>query len=255
MSSGMTRQEQKILLLLILIITIGLGIHYVSRRSDRQSVWVEPGARTSGTSGEASSVAGSATRKEQSQPATSPAGAYDSDGKGPLDLNRATLEQLDRLPGIGPKKAELIIEYREAHGGFRAVEELLNVSGIGEKTYSALQQYVCIGERPISEAPPQTPELPVPSHSPVGPTGTAEAGEHVRPQAVLTPVAVLKTVNINTASLEELKSLEQIGEVLARRIMEYRQLHGPFRSPEEIMKVDGIGPARYEANKHRIVVK
>jgi comEA protein len=255
MPSQMTRQEQKVLLLLIVIVTIGLGIHYVSRRPGHQSVWVESGARAPKTSGKASSVAGSATEKGQNQPPPSLSGVSDSNAKGSLDLNQATLQELDRLPGIGPQKAQLIIEYREAHGGFKAVEELLNVSGIGEKTYSALRQYVRIGGPGVSEALPQRPEPPVPSRSAPGQPGAANAGGQVKPEAVLTPASTLKTVNINTASLEELKSLEQIGEVLARRIIEYRQLHGPFRSPEDIMKVDGIGAARYEANKHRIVVE
>ena len=50
---------------------------------------------------------------------------------GPLNINTATAEQLDTLPGIGPVLAQRIVDYRTANGGFRAVEELLNVSGIG----------------------------------------------------------------------------------------------------------------------------
>ena len=51
----------------------------------------------------------------------------------PVNLNTATLEQLDELDGIGPATAESIIEYRETNGGFGSVEELGQVSGIGEK--------------------------------------------------------------------------------------------------------------------------
>ena len=50
---------------------------------------------------------------------------------GPMNINTATAEQLDTLPGIGPVLAQRIVDYRTAHGGFQAVEELLNVSGIG----------------------------------------------------------------------------------------------------------------------------
>ena len=50
---------------------------------------------------------------------------------GPLNITTATAEQLDTLPGIGPVLAQRIVDYRTANGGFRAVEELLNVSGIG----------------------------------------------------------------------------------------------------------------------------
>ena len=49
----------------------------------------------------------------------------------PVNINTATAQQLDDLPGIGPVLAQRIVDYRTAHGGFKAVEELLNVSGIG----------------------------------------------------------------------------------------------------------------------------
>lgn len=50
----------------------------------------------------------------------------------PVNLNSANAAQLDSLDGIGPKTAQKIIDYREAHGGFRSIEELLEVPGIGQ---------------------------------------------------------------------------------------------------------------------------
>lgn len=61
---------------------------------------------------------------------------------GPLDLNTATAEQLDALPGIGPATAEAIISYRREHGRFRSVEELVEVRGIGEAKLAALRSKV-----------------------------------------------------------------------------------------------------------------
>ncbi len=55
-----------------------------------------------------------------------------------ININTASEEDLQTLSGIGPAKAAAIVEYREAHGGFQSLEELLNVEGIGEYTLSLI---------------------------------------------------------------------------------------------------------------------
>jgi competence protein ComEA len=60
----------------------------------------------------------------------------------PVSLSSATVEQLDTLDGIGPTLAARIVQYRDAHGGFRSVEELRQVSGIGDKRFAALRKAV-----------------------------------------------------------------------------------------------------------------
>ncbi len=60
----------------------------------------------------------------------------------PLNLNTATLEQLDELDGIGPATAQSILDYREEHGGFGSVEELGNVPGIGDVRLASLREQV-----------------------------------------------------------------------------------------------------------------
>jgi len=62
-------------------------------------------------------------------------------------------------------------------------------------------------------------------------------------------------ININTATKEELKTLDRIGDKLAERIIEYRQNHGPFKSIEEIKNVNGIGEKIFESIKDFITVQ
>jgi competence protein ComEA len=61
-----------------------------------------------------------------------------------VNLNTATAEQLDTLPGVGPSTAKKIIDYREEHGGFSSVEELNEVSGIGDVTFEKLKDLVTV---------------------------------------------------------------------------------------------------------------
>jgi competence protein ComEA len=60
----------------------------------------------------------------------------------PVSLNTATVDQLDTLPGVGPVLAQHIIDYRTQHGGFRSVDELREVNGIGDRRFADLRNLV-----------------------------------------------------------------------------------------------------------------
>lgn len=61
-----------------------------------------------------------------------------------ISINKATSEELQTLPGIGPSKATAIIEYREQNGGFKHIDELLSISGIGSKTLEKFRDKITI---------------------------------------------------------------------------------------------------------------
>ncbi len=63
----------------------------------------------------------------------------------PIDINTAGTEEFIALPGIGEVLAQRILDYREAHGKFTSLEELMNVSGIGTKRFETILDYITLG--------------------------------------------------------------------------------------------------------------
>lgn len=61
-----------------------------------------------------------------------------------VDLNTATLDELEALPGIGPVLGQRIVDYRDQHGPFAAIEDLMNVSGIGDVRFADLKPYITV---------------------------------------------------------------------------------------------------------------
>ena len=67
-----------------------------------------------------------------------------TDEKGRIDINTANEKMLEQLPGIGPVKAKKIVEIRKLMGGFRTVDDLMNIDGIGEKNIEKLRELVVV---------------------------------------------------------------------------------------------------------------
>ena len=100
-----------------------LSVNLAAKVSDGELLLVGvPGAGTSATS----------------------AGSGSAGSAGPVNLNTATAEELDALPGIGPVLAQHILDWRTAHGSFRSVDQLRDVSGIGDSTFADLAPLVTV---------------------------------------------------------------------------------------------------------------
>jgi comEA protein len=88
---------------------------------------------------------------------TGPAFAAGQAPAGKVNLNTATLSQLEDLPGIGPSLAARIVEHRQKNGAFKSVEDVMAVRGIGEKNFSKIQGYLTVGA-PAAQSTRETPK-------------------------------------------------------------------------------------------------
>jgi competence protein ComEA len=92
--------------------------------------------------GVAVSAAAASAQNQATTPKT--AATVTATATAPVNLNTATVEQLATIPGVGPKMAERIIDYRQKNGGFKKVEDLMNVSGVGEKSFLKMKPLITV---------------------------------------------------------------------------------------------------------------
>jgi competence protein ComEA len=166
-----------------------------------------------------------------------------------IDINTADRETLLSLPGVGPATADAIIAARP----FKNVGELQHVKGIGEVRFKDLQKQVTV--RPAPHAPVGAPPKAEGGQSSdhkrtVRPAHSDERGSK-NPNAAPPATRPQGKINLNTATLEELESLPEIGPVKAQAIIDAR----PYRTPEDVMKVKGIKEGTYERIKDQITVR
>jgi competence ComEA-like helix-hairpin-helix protein len=149
-----------------------------------------------------------------------PAGAAGLRAGERIDPNSASLDELQRLPGVGPVTAQRIIEERE-RAPFRSVAELQRVRGIGPAAVARLGPHVALPETVrATSPPPATLSLPAAR-------GAAGAGR----------------LDLNRATAAELQEVPGIGPVLAGRILLRRDSLGGFRDWADVDAVPGVGPA------------
>jgi competence protein ComEA len=142
-----------------------------------------------------------------------------------IDPNRASEQELDRLPGVGPATARAIVAEREAAGGFRSAADLTRVRGLGSATLERIGAHLDFA----AGVPPERARL----------------GRRRDPAPEL--------VDVNRADVEALDALPGIGPALAARIVEERNAR-PFRTVEDLSRVPGIGPATVERLRGRVSV-
>jgi len=146
----------------------------------------------------------------------------------PLNLNAASFEELIQLPGIGEITAENIIAYREANGGFRNREELLEVNGIGKIRYQQIYDLVY---------------LDVEYYDSTEETNPPETDYENTQKTDWIPVIV----NVNTASAEEFAYLPGVDMELASKIIALRDEIGGYKNILELLYVEGMTVELYRS--------
>jgi competence protein ComEA len=156
-----------------------------------------------------------------------------------IDLNQAGRADLLQLPGVSDTMAGRIEDFRREHGGFRSVDELAHVQGVGPATLQRLRPWVCVQTEVEEESEPATPAREMPS---------AATGVGSKKTAGLSG-----QIDLNRATAEELQRLPGIGPKLSQRIIEERG-KAPFKSADDLKRVPGIGAKTIEKLRPYVTV-
>ncbi len=119
------------------------AINLAAKLEDGQQLYV-PSKEEQPTGGaqESGPVNAPVTPPNMNRKSASSSGKLTTPGQGTININTASLEELQRLPGVGPSTAAKIIAFRSETGGFTAPEQLMDVSGIGEKKFAKMKPFV-----------------------------------------------------------------------------------------------------------------
>lgn len=160
-----------------------------------------------------------------------------------IDINTATADEIDRLPGVGPALARRIVADRDSAGAFRDLADLTRVSGIGAATAERMAPHLELGAEG-STSRRHDLELPPPaSRYDLVPGSRVDRAVGPGRMAAGAGTVLIGGIDVNTADAATLQRLPGVGPVLARRIVAYREANGPFGDAEELVEVSGIGEA------------
>jgi competence ComEA-like helix-hairpin-helix protein len=170
-----------------------------------------------------------------------------------LDLNRADRPQLLQLPGVGDNLARRIENYRVDHHGFRNVEELRQVSGIGPAMLERLRPFVYV-ERYEGEQEDEPAAAPA-YKPPAEPAARKAAPMGTEKKTITKKTDGLKDrIDVNQATATQLQQLPGVGPKLAGRIIDQRD-RKPFQTVDELRRVPGIGPKTLENLRPYVTVE
>ena len=185
-----------------------------------------------------------------------------SAGKATVDVNSADLKTLETLPGITPTLAGRIVDGRP----YKDIGDLAKVKGLTKSKLNAIQDHITFGPKTAANK-----KTSAKSANKVKETDTGEASTSTTKQTSSTTrqqpatpsptgsssgrLAPGQTININTASAEELDALPGIGPTKAQAIVDYRSQNGRFNSIEDIQKVKGIKEGEFSKIKDYIRVR
>lgn len=167
----------------------------------------------------------------------------------PININKATFEEIAVLPGIGPSTAQKIVEYREQIGGFTSLEQLLEVPRVGSLTLQRIKPYVILSDeeekqKVITEPQKGKEELKTEEVK-------KESTVEVAPSK---PITEEKKYNLNKITQDELKTLG-FSSLEIKNILRYRERFGKFNSVEELYKIPNINKNTVDKVKNLLYVE
>jgi competence protein ComEA len=227
-----TPQERLALGVAALLLAGGAAVRAL-RTEPADPALTSPPAVEASASGLAAQVADSVERAERRRAPLAPGER--------IDPNTAGVDELDRLPKVGPALAQRIVEWRQSHGAYRSMADLDAVPGVGPALLRDAGPHLALAPAPTTPAEENSFQ-----------TAASVADLDRSPPRVTAGPSAASVLDLNRATASELAGLPGIGPALARRVVEWRQEQGPFATVDDLEKVPGIGPATVERLRPRV---